>query len=80
MTLHFAEISFAEPGKRTFGVVLEGKKVLEGYEPPLKAGAPVAEEKVFQVEVLDGFLDVEFLREREDPTVSAIAIERRTKE
>jgi hypothetical protein len=75
VTLHFAEIWFRTPGSRLFDVLLEGKKVLEAYEP-LAAGFAVAQEHGFTVEVTDGFLEVEVVRRNGNPQVSALEVER----
>jgi hypothetical protein len=76
VSLHFAEIFLRERGARVrvFDVRLEGKPVLESYEP-LAAGFATAETKTFDVEVRDGFLDVEFKPRADSPKISAIAIE-----
>ena len=72
--LHFAEIYYREPGHRRFDVLLEGKKVLEGYEPKVAR----AEKFVFEEEVVDGYLELDFARGVKwinDPTISAIEVE-----
>ncbi|MBI4604523.1 MAG: hypothetical protein HY721_21385 [Planctomycetes bacterium] len=76
VSLHFAEVSFKQAGSRIIGALLERQVVLENYEP-LHAGFAAAEVKSFEVEVHDGFLDLDFLAEKADPVISAIAIERR---
>ncbi len=75
VSLCFAEIHSKKPGNRAFGATLERNIVLESYEP-LRAGFAVAEVKFFEVEVQDGFLDLDFLAEQADPVISAIEIER----
>ena len=75
ITLHFAEIHFKEPGKRIFDVLLEGEKVLEGYEPR-KAGFAVADPRTFTRSVTDGVLEVEFRHRAENPKLSALEITR----
>jgi hypothetical protein len=72
VTLGFAEVTFHEAGRRRFDVLLEGKKVLEDLEP--KIDTP--EVFTFEERVEDGHLDLEFVRKAEDPSISAIAIER----
>jgi serine/threonine protein kinase/WD40 repeat protein len=76
VSLHFAEIRSKNPGGRVFGATIERKVVLESHEL-LRAGFAAAEVKSFDVEVRDGFLDLDFLAEQADPMISAIAIERR---
>jgi hypothetical protein len=73
--LHFAEVYFRERGKRVFDVRIEGKTVLEGYEPAA-AGFATARVETFQnVAVEDGFLDVEFIDRADNPQVAAIEVE-----
>jgi hypothetical protein len=69
--LHFAEISYREPGHRRFDVLLEGKKVLEGFEPEVDR----AQAFPFELKVEDGHLDLEFGHRLDHPTISAIAVE-----
>ena len=76
VSLYFAEKSYKEAGSRVFGILLERKVALESYEP-LRAGFAATEVKSFEVEIRDGFLDLDFLAERANPMISAIAIERR---
>ncbi len=64
-----------EPGSRRFDVSIEGRTVLEDYEP-LAAGFAVAQRKSFDVEVSDGFLEIDFFPRVGWPAVSAIEVER----
>jgi tetratricopeptide (TPR) repeat protein len=73
VTLHFAETWFHTQGQRVFDVRLEGKTVLQGYEP-LAAGFATAEAKSFEVEVTDGLLEIEFVHRMGEPTVSGIEV------
>ncbi|MGH9362354.1 MAG: malectin domain-containing carbohydrate-binding protein, partial [Thermoanaerobaculia bacterium] len=75
VTLHFAEVVHREPAARRFGVRLEAKPVLDGFEPAA-AGFAVAQKRAFQAPVEDGFLEIEFVRETENPRVAGIEIER----
>jgi len=75
VTLCFAEIHHRGPGQRTFDVLLEGKPVLEGFEP-LAAGFATAHSRTFVVEVADAFLDIELVHRKELPKLSGIEIER----
>lgn len=75
VSLHFAEIVHRNLGTRVFTVLLERKPVLVGYEP-LRAGFATPDAKTFEIEVADGFLDIDFLAERAEPMISAIEIER----
>jgi serine/threonine protein kinase/WD40 repeat protein len=73
VTLHFAEKFARNPGERVFGALIEGHVVFEGYEPPrLRAGA--AGTRSFEVEVRDGFLDLDFLSGRGSPVVSGLEV------
>ncbi len=75
MTLHFAEIYYHAAGERLFDVAIEGKEVLKGYDP-FGAGFATADRRAFEIEVLDGFLDIEFVPRTRNPKVSAIEVER----
>ncbi len=79
MTLLFAEIfGPSKRGDRLYDVRVEGKTVLEGYEP-MHAGFAVADGRTLDIRVGDGVLDIEFVqRSRASPKISAIEIERRT--
>ena len=72
VTLGFAEVSFREPEKRRFDVLLEGRTVLEDYEPQVDA----AENFTYEQPVEDGYLDLELVHKVDNPKISAIAIER----
>ncbi|MBI4587190.1 MAG: protein kinase [Planctomycetes bacterium] len=71
--LHFAEIHFKDPGKRLFDIHLEGKEALAAYEPFAK-GYAAADQQSFTVEVVDGFLDLDFVPQVEYPKISAIEV------
>ena len=73
VTLHFAECSFQEPGKRIFYVLLEGQEKLIGFEP-MQAGFRTATWKSVSIEVLDGFLDIQFVSRNGKPQVAAIEV------
>jgi hypothetical protein len=74
VTLHFAEIVLHDAGDRVFDVLLEGRKVLDGYSPGRK-GFAAADARTFEVDVEDGVLDIEFARRSPNvPLVSAIEI------
>jgi hypothetical protein len=74
VSLHFAEIVTSDSGGRRFDVRLEGRPILEDYEP-LAAGFATAEKKTFEVTVEDGFFDIEFIHRTGDPKISALEIE-----
>ncbi len=73
VTLHFAETNFTEAGKRRFGVRLEGRDVLTDFDPA-SAGALKALVKSFDVPVVDGFLDIDFVHVVDNPMISAFEI------
>jgi hypothetical protein len=74
VTLHFAEVYFQRPGARVFDVSIEGRRVLEGFEP-LAAGFAAAVVKSFEVEAVDGLLVVELEGRTGEPKLSALEIE-----
>jgi WD40 repeat protein/tetratricopeptide (TPR) repeat protein len=74
--LHFAETEAGKTGRRIFGALLERRTVLAGYEP-LRAGFATAQVQSFEVEVTDGFLDLDFLAEEPNPILSGLSVERR---
>jgi hypothetical protein len=73
VTLRFIEGHFEKRGSRVFDVLLEGKTVLETYEP-LASGFGVPDVRSFSVEVVDGCLDLDFAVRIENPKISAIEI------
>jgi len=74
VTLHFASIQEKEQGGMVFDVLLDGKRVLEGYDPA-RAGFAAASARSFEVGVEDGVLEIEFRsRSQQCATVSAIEI------
>jgi serine/threonine protein kinase len=75
VTLHFAEICFRKRGERMFDVLLEGRVELPNYEP-LSAGFATAESHGFELNVLDGFLEIDFRSRQLEPKISAIEIKR----
>jgi Malectin domain len=74
VTLYFAEIYFATYGKRIFTVSAEGSPVLSLLDVAQGAGPNAALEKTFDVETVDGSLDLGFLPKLENPKLSAIRI------
>jgi tetratricopeptide (TPR) repeat protein len=72
LTLGFAEVTSSEAEKRRFDVLLEGRTILDDYEPKVDT----AENFTFEQTVEDGHLDIEFVHKVDDPEISAIAIER----
>ena len=76
ITLHFAEIWDEKRmhENRLIYVKLENQPVLEGYEP-LQAGFATADRKSFEIQVEDGFLDLELIPRRDHPILTAIEVE-----
>lgn len=68
------EEPYSEGGPRTFGVAIENRAVLQNYEPFKEHGHDVGAMKSFEVTVDDGVLEIRFLREVENPTVSGIEV------
>jgi serine/threonine protein kinase/tetratricopeptide (TPR) repeat protein len=75
VTLHFAEMYFRDAGSRRFSVALEGRRVLEAYEPGHKGFAVADVHGPYDVEVTDGTLDLEFIPDIDNPKISAIELE-----
>ncbi len=71
-SLHFVEfhggnlIEDSRSSDGTFDVLLEGKQALEGYQPKLLE----AETRATEIQVDDGFLDVEFLHRVQYPRMN----------
>ena len=76
VTLHFAEVWTPRAEVRVFDVHMEGKTVLADYDPVKAVGFAHADARRFEVEVVDGLLDIEFDSKHHNPMISAIEIER----
>ena len=75
ITLHFAEVLSARPDLRRFDVIVESRRMLEGYAPG-ESGFARPDTRVFpDVEVVDGQLSIEFVRRNRSAIVSGIEIE-----
>ena len=72
LTLHSPAVHYEEAGDRVSDVVVEEE--VRSWEYGQKVGT--GERKCFDVEVRDGFLDIEFVRGLASPIVSAIEISR----
>ncbi|SEP04898.1 Di-glucose binding within endoplasmic reticulum [Halogranum amylolyticum] len=68
------EEPYSEGGPRTFGVAINGEQVLSNYEPFVEHGHDVGAMKSFEVTAENGMVEIRFLREAENPTVSGIEI------
>lgn len=79
--LHFAETWFGAPGgpkggagMRVFDVDAEGEAALRNFDIYDEVGAMTAVVKMFDIEVDDGTLELEFLPVEDRPVVSAIEV------
>lgn len=77
VTLHFADVYFGAPGKRRFHVDIEGKRVLDDYDPCANGHATADPHTFDEIIVSDGSLDLSLLRVIDNPKISGIEIERR---
>ncbi|HZN57889.1 MAG TPA: malectin domain-containing carbohydrate-binding protein, partial [Planctomycetota bacterium] len=73
VTLHFAETQHHEPRKRNFDIFLEEHAVFDGYDP-YAAGAGRPDAQTFDVEVVDGALDLAFRRHIDTARICAIEV------
>jgi hypothetical protein len=74
VALHFRERSNRVPDGRVFSILLEGRTAIEGHEP-LDAGFDVPDVRSFDLEVIDGALELDFVAHRGTPSIAAIEIE-----
>jgi hypothetical protein len=72
--LHFAEPARGKRGTRVFGILLEGRALLESFQPQREPGT-AGEVRSFEIDVDDMFLDLDFLAETEEPVLAALEIE-----
>jgi hypothetical protein len=73
--LHFAETWHTEPGQRAFSVLLNGRTVLEGFDPLAEAGSPnAAVVREFEVPVFGKGLTIEFRAETDSAMVNGIEV------
>lgn len=76
VTLHLCEPHYNEAGRRAFGVRLEGRQVIAGLDVFALVGRNRAVVRTFDdVDVADGVLDIDFVKEIEFPCIAAIAVE-----
>jgi hypothetical protein len=85
--LHFAETSVGadggikgKSGERVFDVEAEGEKALEEFDIYDEVGSMTAVVKMFDIEVDDGTLELEFVGRKGQPVVSAIEVLRHSSE
>lgn len=76
VTLQFCEPHYKEAGKRVFGVKLEGQTVIDRLDILQRVGPNHALDFHFDnVQVTDGLLDIEFVRQTEFPSIAGIVVE-----
>jgi hypothetical protein len=76
VTLKFCEPFYKEPGKRVFGVKLQGKQVIDRLDLFAKVGQNKALDYEFKdVRVGDGRLAIDFVHQVEFPSIAAIVVE-----
>ncbi len=74
--LGFCEISHKERGKRIFDVRIEGEEYLENFDIFAEGGYNRAIEYSFpSVPVNDGWLEVDFLAQEDDPSIATLSIQ-----
>ncbi len=78
VVLHFAEIFYNDPNKRYFDVKLEGNRVLNDLDIYAIVGHDFAYTQTFNVQVSDGVLNIEFVKEEDSQKVSAIEVSKVT--
>jgi len=75
VTLKFCEPHYDAAGKRVFGVRIQGKTVIETLDILAKVGKNRALDFTFDgIEVKDGRLTIEFVRQVEYPCIAAIVV------
>jgi beta-glucanase (GH16 family) len=74
ITLYFAEVLGARPGRRVFDVEAEGRPAAMTIDVAAQVGPREADHAVFSVPVNDGTLDLQFLARRGQPILSAVEI------
>ncbi|MFM8593018.1 MAG: malectin domain-containing carbohydrate-binding protein, partial [Chloroflexota bacterium] len=79
--LYFAEVEYGvgespkkSKGKRVFNVDAEGERALQDLDIAAEVGPATALVKMFDIEVDDVTLELEFIAEKAQPTLAAIAV------
>jgi hypothetical protein len=76
VTLKFCEPHYKAPGKRVFGVKLQGKRVIDRLDLFAKVGQNRATDYTFDgVQVTDGRLVIDFLPQTEFPSIAGIVVQ-----
>jgi hypothetical protein len=76
VNLYFAEVytGVLRQGGRVFDILLEGYKVESKFDIYSVAGANAAHMRSYEVSVVDGQINMEFLHGVENPTIAAIEV------
>lgn len=74
VSLHFVETYFDAAAARIFSVAIENKEVIKDYDLWKDAGNAIAVTKTFEVNVSDGFLEINFSATVNNAKISAIEI------
>lgn len=74
VTLQFAEIYWADAGKRVFDVAVEGEAAISDLDIYAEVGADTLLERTVQVEVMDGVLDIDFTTDRNNAKLSGLVV------
>lgn len=78
VNLYFAETwsGAASPGVRVFDVEIEDTVVLDDYDPYVAGGnqIDVALKESFQVTITDGNIDIDFIKDAQNPAIKGIEI------
>ncbi len=74
VTLKFAELYWAEDGRRRFAIALEGQPVLTGLDVYARVGHRVALDLSFAVNVVDGVLDLALIPEMDNAILCALLV------
>ena len=75
VTLKFAEVYFSASDRRVFSVKIEGEEKIRNFDIYADAGRDQAVDRVIDVEVRDGQLNIEFVKVIENPMINAIKVE-----
>ena len=76
VSFDFAELSYDAAGQRVFDVLIEGELAFDNLDVWAQAGGKFVayEPPVFMVDVLDGELNIEFVKGVQNPKVSSLTI------
>ena len=75
VTLKFCEPHYSEPGRRVFGVKLQGDQIIDKLDVFAKVGKNRALDRKFQkIEVTGEVLTIEFIKQIEFPCIAGIEI------